>query len=66
MTLLLYLVPSKYFTTMGRTSLVGCNLESDNPTDNADSQYGKQVLQKLHQRGVSGDLSVRSSYVSPD
>ncbi|CAB9543519.1 hypothetical protein BROOK1789C_1001, partial [Bathymodiolus brooksi thiotrophic gill symbiont] len=50
-------------TTIGRTSLVGCNLESDNPTDNADSQYGKQVLQKLHQRGIGVDLSVRSSYV---
>jgi hypothetical protein len=45
------------------TSLVGCNLESDNPTDNADSQYGKRVLQKLHQRGIGVDLSVRSSYV---
>jgi hypothetical protein len=43
-------------TTIGRTSLVGCNLESDNPTDNADSQYGKQVLQKLHQRGIGVDL----------
>jgi hypothetical protein len=46
------------------TSLVGCNLESDNPTDNQDSQYGKQVLQKLHQGGFKGKLSVRSRYVA--
>ncbi|OJA03647.1 C80 family cysteine peptidase, partial [Bathymodiolus thermophilus thioautotrophic gill symbiont] len=31
-------------TTIGRTSLVGCNLESNNPTNNPDSQYGKQVI----------------------
>jgi hypothetical protein len=28
-----------------------------------ECQYGKQVLQKLHQRGIGVDLSVRSSYV---
>ncbi|WP_202753113.1 C80 family cysteine peptidase, partial [Bathymodiolus thermophilus thioautotrophic gill symbiont] len=50
-------------TTIGRTSLVGCNLESNNPTNNPDSQYGKQVIQRLHQGGINGDLSVRSSYV---
>ncbi|CAB5499794.1 C80 family cysteine peptidase, partial [Bathymodiolus thermophilus thioautotrophic gill symbiont] len=48
-------------TTIGRTSLVGCNLESNNPTNNPDSQYGKQVIQRLHQGGINGDLSVRSS-----
>jgi hypothetical protein len=46
------------------TSLVGCNLEDDNPTNNPDSQYGKQVLQKLYQGGVEGNLSVRSRYVA--
>ncbi|WP_139458938.1 C80 family cysteine peptidase, partial [Bathymodiolus thermophilus thioautotrophic gill symbiont] len=50
-------------TTIGRTSLVACNLESNNLTDNPDSQYGKQVIQRLHQGGINGDLSVRSSYV---
>ncbi|CAB5497556.1 C80 family cysteine peptidase, partial [Bathymodiolus thermophilus thioautotrophic gill symbiont] len=48
-------------TTIGRTSLVACNLESNNLTDNPDSQYGKQVIQRLHQGGINGDLSVRSS-----
>ncbi|CAB5498533.1 C80 family cysteine peptidase, partial [Bathymodiolus thermophilus thioautotrophic gill symbiont] len=48
---------------IGRTSLVACNLESNNLTDNPDSQYGKQVIQRLHQGGINGDLSVRSSYV---
>jgi hypothetical protein len=33
----------------------GCNLEDDNPTNNPDSQYGKQVLQKLYQGGVEGN-----------
>jgi hypothetical protein len=44
-------------------SLVGCNLASNNPTDDSTSAYGAEMLQKLKGIGVSS-ASARSDYVA--
>jgi hypothetical protein len=43
--------------------LVGCNLASNNPTDDSTSAYGAEMLQKLKGIGVSS-ASARSDYVA--
>jgi hypothetical protein len=49
-----------------RISIVGCNMESDNPTDNSDSQYGRRMVEKLNQSNIKAPVAVRSSYVTVD
>jgi 23S rRNA pseudoU1915 N3-methylase RlmH len=49
-----------------RISIVGCNMESDNPTDNSDSQYGRRMVEKLNQSNIKAPVAVRSSYVAVD
>jgi hypothetical protein len=49
-------------TTIKHVSLVGCNLASDNPTDNNTSTYGAETLQQLKETGVES-MSARSEYV---
>jgi hypothetical protein len=49
-----------------RISLVGCNIDSDNPTDNSDSQYGRKMLEKLSQSNIKVPVVVRSHYVAVD
>ncbi|WP_237731948.1 C80 family cysteine peptidase, partial [Bathymodiolus thermophilus thioautotrophic gill symbiont] len=49
-----------------RISIVGCNMESDNPTDNNDSQYGRRMVEKLSQSNIKAPVAVRSSYVAVD
>jgi hypothetical protein len=48
-------------TTIKHVSLVGCNLASDNPTDNNTSTYGAEMLQQLKETGVES-MSARSEY----
>ncbi|MBA5248085.1 MAG: hypothetical protein FE834_00920, partial [Gammaproteobacteria bacterium] len=47
-------------------SVVGCNLDSDNPTDNHNSNYGVELLTKLNQAGIPVSVSTRSAYVAVD
>jgi hypothetical protein len=49
-----------------RISLVGCNIDSDNPTDNSESQYGRKMLEKLSQSNIKVPVVVRSNYVAVD
>jgi hypothetical protein len=49
-----------------RISIFGCNMESDNPTDNSDSQYGRRMVEKLNQSNIKAPVAVRSSYVAVD
>ncbi|WP_139699493.1 C80 family cysteine peptidase, partial [bacterium endosymbiont of Bathymodiolus sp. 5 South] len=50
-------------TTIKHVSLVGCNLASNNPTDDNTSTYGAEMLQQLKQTGVES-MSARSEYVA--
>ncbi|SSC11123.1 hypothetical protein BPUTEOSOX_950, partial [thiotrophic endosymbiont of Bathymodiolus puteoserpentis (Logatchev)] len=51
--------------TIKHVSLVGCNLASDNPTDDNTSTYGAEMLRQLKQTGVES-ISARSEYVAID
>ncbi|VVM18254.1 hypothetical protein BSPWISOXPB_233 [uncultured Gammaproteobacteria bacterium] len=52
--------------TYGVLGLVGCNIDSDNPTDNSESQYGRKMLEKLSQSNIKVPVVVRSNYVAVD
>ncbi|MBA5249078.1 MAG: hypothetical protein FE834_06035, partial [Gammaproteobacteria bacterium] len=52
--------------TIKHLSVVGCNLDTDNPTDNHNSNYGAKLLTNLNQANIPLSVSTRSAYVAVD
>ncbi|MGB0405070.1 MAG: anthrax toxin-like adenylyl cyclase domain-containing protein, partial [Fusobacterium sp.] len=51
-------------TTIKTVSLVGCNLGINHHIDNTDSyDYGKELIQKLHDNNLDPEVHVRNGYV---